>query len=64
MSETCKRCAGSGTEPTRRRARSSTPIPIAWMTCPHCGARYDEGNPFACFSHRNRECVSQREATP
>ena len=37
------------------------PIPIAWITCPHCGGRYDEGNAYAAFSHRNRECEAARK---
>ena len=40
------------------KKKRETVIPIAWLTCPHCGARYDNGNAFAAFPHRNRECVA------
>ena len=33
-----------------------TPIPIAWATCAHCGARYDEGNAMAHFAHLRGAC--------
>lgn len=35
----------------------SKTIPIKWAECPHCGERFDEGNPYARFGHRNRECL-------
>lgn len=38
-----------------RKKRQSV-IPIIWKTCPHCNQRYDEGNPFASFSHRIGDC--------
>ncbi len=56
--QNCPACGAPRAAHARRAKRPYAGPPLVWKTCPHCGAKFDEGNAFAAFTHRNRECTA------